>query len=396
MQFFKSSKDPVNPLPFRVYYLVVVGLAVCGLVASLYLSISHYRVYTDIGYRSFCALTRAINCDTVSQSPYAIFLDVPVPVWGIWGYLLLLLLLLVVHGRQTAKTRIWAIAFLISMAFSLYSCVLAYISSYYIQSYCLVCIATYAVNFLLAYFTWLIRKRFDSRPLIAALKGDFQYITQKRRQILVLGGVFLAVFVSLIALFPDYWNLRLGHHSSQLLNGLTKDGHPYIGADSPEIIITEYTDYLCFQCRKMHFYLRELIQRHPDKIRLVHRHFPMDHKFNPIVKKPFHEGSGMMALVAIYLEKLGKFWQANDYFFSIAGQTQTIDLHQMAGKLNLNLKELTAALNDGPTRRQLSSDILQGLKLGVTGTPTYVINGKIYHATIPPPDSEKGFGMMES
>jgi len=27
---------------------------------------------------------------------------------------------------------------------------------------------------------------------------------------------------------------------------------------------------------------------------------------------------------------------------------------------------------------------LQGLKKGVTGTPTYVINDKVYHATIPP------------
>jgi len=384
MRFFEPRKNPVNPLPFRVYYLVVVCLAICGLIASLYLSISHYRVYTDIGYRSFCTITRAINCDTVSQSPYSIFLNVPVPVWGILGYLLFLLLLSVSHGRKKGKNRIWAIAFLISMAFSLYSCILAYISSYYNQSYCIVCIATYAVNFLLAYFTWLIRKRFDSRLFIEALKEDFRYITKNRKQTMVLGGIFVTITISLIAFFPGYWNLGLSHHSNQLNTGVTEDGHPYIGADSPKIEITEYTDYLCFQCRKMHFYLRELIELHPDKIRLVHRHFPMDHKFNPIVKTPFHKGSGMMALVAIYLGKLGKFWQANDYFFSIAGKTQEINLHQMAAKLGLNVKDLTGALSDRITRRQLSSDIRQGLKLGVTGTPTFVIDGKVYHATIPP------------
>ena len=63
-----------------------------GLVDSVYLSISHYRVYTDIGYKSFCAISRTINCDTVSQSPFSIFLDVPVPVWGIIGYTFFLLL----------------------------------------------------------------------------------------------------------------------------------------------------------------------------------------------------------------------------------------------------------------------------------------------------------------
>ena len=383
MRFFQSPKDPVKPLPFRVYSLVVVCLAICGLIASLYLSISHYRVYTDIGYRSFCAITRAINCDTVSQSPYAIFLNVPVPVWGIWGYLLLLLMLSVAHARQTVKNRIWAIAFLISMAFSLYSCILAYISSYYIQAYCIVCIATYAVNFLLAYFTWLIRKRFDSHNLIKALKGDFQYITQTRQQILVLGSIFVAISIALIAFFPDYWDLGLSHHSNQLPTGVTEDGHPYIGADSPQIVITEYSDYLCFQCKKMNFYLREFIVQYQDKIKLVHRHFPMDSRFNPIVKAPFHEGAGIMSLVAIHAAENGKFWPVNDYFFSVAGHGARIDLKELSAKLGLNVHKIEKALNDPNLRQKLRQDIQQGLKLGLTGTPSYVIEGRVYHSMIP-------------
>jgi protein-disulfide isomerase len=270
------------------------------------------------------------------------------------------------------------------MAFSLYSCVLAYISSYYIQSYCLVCLTTYAVNFLLAYFTWLIRKRFDSRPLIAALKGDFQYITQKRRQILVLGGVFFAVSVSLIAFFPDYWNLRLSQQSNQLHTGVTEDGHPYIGADSPKVVVTEYSDYLCFQCKKMNFYLREFIVQHQDKIKLVHRHFPMDSRFNPIVKAPFHEGAGIMSLVAIHAAENGKFWPVNDYFFNIAGHGARIDLKELSAKLGLNAGKIQKALNDPKLRQKLRQDIQQGLKLGLTGTPSYVIDDRVYHGMIPP------------
>jgi len=216
------------------------------------------------------------------------------------------------------------------------------------------------------------------------LKADLVYIWRLRRRSLLTAGTFFAITISLLFLFPDYWNLRLPDQTNQLSTGYTEDGHPWIGSNSPELVVTEYTDYLCFQCKKMHLHLRELMNRHPDKIRLIHRHFPMDHKFNPIVKTPFHKGSGIMALEAIYLGKIGKFWQANDYFYSIAGKTEKINLHQMSEKLGLNVKDLSGALSDPTTRRQLSSDILRGIKLGITGTPAYVINGNVYHATIPP------------
>ena len=66
---------PIQPLAYAYYFWPVVGLVIAGLLDSIYLSVSHHRVYTDIGYKSFCAISRAINCDTVSQSRYSIFLD---------------------------------------------------------------------------------------------------------------------------------------------------------------------------------------------------------------------------------------------------------------------------------------------------------------------------------
>jgi len=77
----KKAKK-IIPLPFPFYFWTIAALAVAGVLDSIYLSISHYRIYTDIAYESFCAISRSINCDTVSQSSYSIFLGIPVPVWG--------------------------------------------------------------------------------------------------------------------------------------------------------------------------------------------------------------------------------------------------------------------------------------------------------------------------
>ncbi|MBW2611649.1 MAG: hypothetical protein JRE12_04685, partial [Deltaproteobacteria bacterium] len=81
----KARSKEIVPLPFAWYFIPTVVIGIFGLSNAVYLAVSHYRVYTDMAYKSFCAVSRAINCDTVSHSPFSIFLDVPVPVWGVAG-----------------------------------------------------------------------------------------------------------------------------------------------------------------------------------------------------------------------------------------------------------------------------------------------------------------------
>jgi protein-disulfide isomerase len=134
----------------------------------------------------------------------------------------------------------------------------------------------------------------------------------------------------------------------------------------------------------MHFFLRQLIARHPDKIRLIHRNFPMDHSINPIVKEPFHIGSGKMALMAMHAATQNKFWQMNDILFEIAGESDVIDVRELAAQLGMDSKTLARSVNDQAARKLLQHDILSALKLQIDGTPAYVINGNVYLAQIPP------------
>ena len=381
--FFERNK-PIQPLPFAAYYYTVLSIGLIGLFVSIYLSYSHYRVYTDIGYKSFCAISKAINCDTVSQSTYSIFLGLPVPVWGIVGYTFFLLFLLIAKDRDAENRRVWTLLFLIAAAFTVYSIVLAAISTFYIHSYCIMCMVLYAANFLLLFYTRMIRSRFKCSGLIEGLKRDTRFLKSKRSSVLRMFTPFFGGIILLLLFFPAYWQFDSPVLPSKLNTGTTKDGHPWIGADNPKLIITEYTDYKCFQCKKMHFFLRQLIAGHPDKIRLIHRNFPMDHSVNPIVKEPFHVGSGKMALMAIHAASQNKFWQMNDLLFEIVGESDIIDVRKLAARLEMDPKTLAGSVNDRSTRRLLQDDILSALKLQISGTPAYVINKNVYLAQIPP------------
>jgi protein-disulfide isomerase/uncharacterized membrane protein len=379
-----SKNKSIQPLPFAVYYYTVVFLAIVGLIVSLYLSYSHFRVYTDIGYKSFCAISKAINCDTVSESSYSIFWRLPVAVWGIVGYIFFLLFLLIAKKRDAEHKRPWTLLLLIAAAFTVYSIVLAAISTFHIHSYCIMCMVLYAVNLLLLFYTRMVRSRFKCNGIGEGLKKDIQFLITRRSFVLGMFTPFVVGVTMLLLFFPAYWQFELPVLASSLNSGMTKDGHPWIGADKPELTITEFTDYQCFQCKKMHFFLRQLIVKHPDKIRLIHRHFPMDHEYNPIVKEAFHVGSGKMALLAIYAAARDQFWKMNDILFENAGEKKALNLKELALKVDIDYQELARSIHDQTVLYKLKRDILKGLKLEITGTPAYVIDNKVYLGQIPP------------
>jgi uncharacterized membrane protein/protein-disulfide isomerase len=379
-----AAKKPNKPFPFGVYFTIVTLICMVGLIDASYLSISHFRVYTDLDYRSFCAISKAINCDTVSQSPYSIFFNVPVPIWGVIGYLVVSLLLVMAWWRRNAAHKLfWPSIFIIALAYSINSVVLATISLAVIHSHCIMCILSHAVNFSLVFYAWLIHKRFENSTILTGLMRDIQWYRQHWKAGIAGFACLLATAVAMTMLFPAYWEMQLDPLDVKLKNGVTEEGYPWIGAEKPAFVINEFSDYQCFQCKKMHIFLRQLVARHRDKIRLVHRHFPMDHEYNPLVSEPFHTGSGKMAIIALYAQEKNQFWMINDLLYGLAAQKKDFNTKAVAEQMDITSGELVAALGDKYLRLRLKHDIAVGIHTGIRGTPGYAIDGQVYTGTIP-------------
>jgi protein-disulfide isomerase len=305
-------------------------------------------------------------------------------VWGVIGYVFVLLLLLVAGTKAARPKRVWALLVVVASLFSGYSIVLAVISHFYIHSYCIMCIVSYGINFLLLFFSWLVWRRFEVGRLMVSLRKDLTFLRQKTQFSTAVFLPFCAGVMILWLSIPAYWSLKPEAIAADVATGQTDDGHPWIGSEDPPLVITEFADYLCFQCNKMHFYLRQLASRYPGKIKIIHRHFPMDNAVNPIVQKPLHQGSGLLALLAIYAGTEGRFWQMNDYLFANARGAAKIDLRTVADAVGMDYNKLAQSIRGPRIRQQLRADIIDGLKLGITGTPAYLIDGRLYTAQIPP------------
>ena len=381
--------DTKQPNIILRYWLIALSFATAGLLIALYSAHSHYQNYTDPLYSSFCAISKAINCDTVAQSPWSIMLGIPVAWWGVLFYFFFLLILLTENRRNLAAWRGWLLVMSISSTITLG---LAGIAVWKIKSLCLVCLATYTVTFGLAYICWLGQRRCKE----AIDKGADNVTAEFKpkdalRNYSVAAGVFCLSLLLLYGLMPRYWLLSAAETSadiSRLPHGLTEDGHPWVGAEKPLLTITQFSDYQCFQCGKMYFLLRNFLAAHPDTLRLVHRHYPLDHEVNPVVvPEPFHEGSGKLAKVAILAAMRDKFWQTNDLLYALirseGDKIKTIPLKKIADKTGLNINELAAALTHPVIAARLSRDIRDGMKLKITGTPAFLIDGQVYQGQIP-------------
>lgn len=370
---------------YHYYYFTVIILSLSGLITSSYLLWSHYRNYTDIIFSSFCAISKRFNCDTVSQSSWSILLDIPVALWGTIGYLYFLTLAIPAYKNNQASIHLWRLLSAIGVFYSLTSIFFGYIASTKIHSYCILCIITYIINFLLFYIPWITYRRISKNYIAIDIRETVKYI-KKNLYIKIATTIIIIILTLSHLLLPHYWQFSPPPLPENTARGTTVEGYPWIGAEHPMITIEEYTDYRCFQCYKMHCILRILIAKNPDRIRLVHHHYPMDHEVNAIVVPvEFHIGSGKLAKLAILSGLRNKFWELNDLLYAKSRENnQEISLQSLADATKLDINELEAALTDPTINELLRRDIWHGMKLGLTGTPSFVINGKVYQGTIPP------------
>lgn len=368
---------------WHVVSILLITLA--GLADAVYLAIAHYRNFTDIAYASFCAVSKTINCNTVAQSAWSILAGIPIAYWGIGGYLLFLILLLPTLRNRPKTLALYAPLFLLSLSFVGVSLYLGYISATKIHSYCIMCLVSYLINFLLCYLTGRVFFCYGTSSFIASIKGSFIFLRQNT--LVQIGLACLLVYtVVVVAYLPNYWKFVFPPLDPTVATGMTEEGSPWIGAENPILTVEEYSDYQCFQCGKMHLLLRRFIAANPKTVRLVHHHYPLDHEYNKIVvPDPFHVGSGKMSLLAIYASTREKFWEMNDELFGLMQNKKTdkINLKDLAKKTGLDLTELQNSIAFAPFINKLQYDIYQGMKLRITGTPTYMIDGKIYQGSIP-------------
>ena len=151
-------------------------------------------------------------------------------------------------------------------------------------------------------------------------------------------------------------------------NSVMTDDHA-AGSESTETTLITYCDFECPYCGDAYVVIKRLRAQLGDKLRFVFRHFPLIDKH-------------LMALQAAEASEAadgqGRFWAMHDIMFEHQTALEAGDLYSYADMAGLNVSLFKDDLHGRRYAGRVMRDIRSGRQAGVSGTPTFFINGKLH------------------
>jgi len=114
--------------------------------------------------------------------------------------------------------------------------------------------------------------------------------------------------------------------------------------------------------------LTQLAARYGERVKLVYRDFPID---------SLHPQARNAREAARCANAQGKFWAYHDALYSKQRKAGADDLKAIAREVDLDMLPFELCLNARTYRSAVQKDIDEGTRIGVIGTPTFLINGRV-------------------
>ncbi len=136
-------------------------------------------------------------------------------------------------------------------------------------------------------------------------------------------------------------------------------------ADAP-VTVVEYGDFECPHCGEAEPVVRELLADFGD-VRYVWRHLPLN---------DVHPRAQLAAEAAEAAARQGAFWQMHDLLLANQANLNLDDLMRYAAQLGLDTERFAGDINRNAGAAQIAEDVDSADLSGVSGTPTFFINGR--------------------
>lgn len=137
------------------------------------------------------------------------------------------------------------------------------------------------------------------------------------------------------------------------------------GPANAKVTIIEYFDYKCGFCHTALPWLSALMQAHPEH-RYVFKELPI-----------LTENSRVAAKAAMASHKQGKYRQFHTALMNARGDLNLDQIKQIASSVGIDVNKMTAEMAKPEYEQRLQKIQEQAQEVGITGTPGFVINGKL-------------------
>jgi protein-disulfide isomerase len=145
------------------------------------------------------------------------------------------------------------------------------------------------------------------------------------------------------------------------------DNTPILGSRDAPVVLVEFADYQCPYCQKVDPDVEKLHTEFGGKVAVAFKDFPL----------PMHANAEKAAEAARCAGDQGKFWEYHDLLFR-EKKLEVADLKAKAEALKLNTDKFDKCLDTGAQAAAVHKDLEEGKTLGLSGTPSFLINGHFF------------------
>lgn len=206
--------------------------------------------------------------------------------------------------------------------------------------------------------------------------------TVKWVAIAVVSAIFLAIFVGVILVAKNNKNPETNaveatfeENAYVRTAGGKGPSDPSTGsATTSENVVTlvEYADLQCPACKSYHPVVVDLLGAYPDQLRLVFKHFPLI---------SIHPNAMDSALAAEAAGRQGKFFEYVDQLYLVQSEWSNLPnpqekFEEYATTLGLDIEKFRTDMKDPALKELIEAHRSEGINNGVTGTPTFFVNGQ--------------------
>jgi protein-disulfide isomerase len=148
---------------------------------------------------------------------------------------------------------------------------------------------------------------------------------------------------------------------------------PIRGSKSAKITIVEWADFQCPFCVRVNPTLEKVTEEYGDKVRFSFKHLPLS----------MHSKARAAHQAAEAAHRQGKFWEMHDQIFAKPKDLSEETYLRYANEIGLDIDQYKKDFSSSSVRKKVDADLAEARKLGVSGTPSFFINGRFLSGAQP-------------
>ncbi len=374
-------------------------LAIVGTIISGALLLQHFNPAINLGLMS-CGNGLINPCAVVSKATFSTLLGIPLAALGIFFYLLILF-------SSFIEERHFLYPVMIILPISIFGIITDAILAVYMYTLgqvCFLCIITYGITALIAFFSILICKDINkitnkNFPDIAKEIFDFDKNKNNKKFILIYIALSILLFIAIIATtfvmktnYSKNNNLKKENRVESYINKIYEkeredidfgENGLVLGNPDAEVSIIAFTDFLCSACNHLYKIEKQILKKFGDRVNIVYYNFPLDLECNKSISRTVYKKSCDASRSVIAAHELGVLSEYlkqhfEDYEMIHHGYRKiySVDvLDKILKEQNISVNKITKKINSSLANSLIQEHIELANELNVQATPTIYING---------------------